>query len=287
MAYNQQLADALRNNDMNAYWNALYTSGELIHKDIAFDPQWANGTGYYDGAVKAKIPELEVGQVGRSIAPGENKRRILIMKTQFGNIVIFERYTPEKDGRIKGPILAIMSDVIYQSEMVGTDSLMSAERLDNIFGVSAIRENVALRLSAFLQTVKMGGRISRGMRFRRLEALLVFAGNFNRVIDVIRNSITSELAITNLTGFQLYAPDAVKDAHKNNHIPHRTDGFGLVGNDLKYRLTHWQAELIVKTPLIEVSGQNLDIIDNAYQSEASAISSDCLKMAEDLEAEFA
>lgn len=57
---------------------------------VEYNPEWANGTGYLDGAVTdLSIWDHVDGSRCRSI--DDNGRRILIAKTQFGNVVIFER----------------------------------------------------------------------------------------------------------------------------------------------------------------------------------------------------
>ena len=58
---------------------------------IQFNPDWNNGTGYFDGAFKGEyVPVVEPGQLVKSIDP--DGRRIIIVGTRLGNIVVFDRY---------------------------------------------------------------------------------------------------------------------------------------------------------------------------------------------------
>jgi len=61
--------------------------------DIAFDPQWENGTGYFDHA--CSMVELKRGETARS--QDEAGRKILLIGTSGGTIVIFKRYSNENN----------------------------------------------------------------------------------------------------------------------------------------------------------------------------------------------
>jgi hypothetical protein len=66
--------------------------------DIEFNPKWANGTGYYDHAVKGPdAPKLEIGEIRRCISAAPNNRKILLVGTFLGNVVVFQRYTDRED----------------------------------------------------------------------------------------------------------------------------------------------------------------------------------------------
>lgn len=64
-----------------------------INKVVAFDKTWANGTGYYDGACKAELPEVAVGEYFRTVDPGTNRRILGLKVAQGQNVVVFERYS--------------------------------------------------------------------------------------------------------------------------------------------------------------------------------------------------
>ena len=63
--------------------------------EIPFDPEWKNGTGYFDHAVDCYVPE---GRVVKSICP-DTERRIVLVGTVLGTVVVFERYTPKPEAK--------------------------------------------------------------------------------------------------------------------------------------------------------------------------------------------
>lgn len=64
-----------------------------ITTQVAYCPEWANGTGYFDGIVKADLG-LRPGDVAKAV--DNDDRRIIIIGTRFGNVALFERYSPSK-----------------------------------------------------------------------------------------------------------------------------------------------------------------------------------------------
>lgn len=68
---------------------------ETLHSsltEIEYKNEFANGTGYFDGALDFQFP-IGVHAVAFTAA-GEDKRRGVICKIQGGVICLFERYTP-------------------------------------------------------------------------------------------------------------------------------------------------------------------------------------------------
>lgn len=74
-------------------FNRFINTFKQITTVIAFDPKWANGTGYLDHAVKADLG-LRPGDIAKST--DNDDRRIIFIGTRFGNVVLFERYSPTK-----------------------------------------------------------------------------------------------------------------------------------------------------------------------------------------------
>lgn len=68
---------------------------DQITKEVAFSPTWANGTGYYDGAIKGLV--IGHGQVVRCY-DNTTDRLLIIVGCRGGNVVIHERYRQGKDG---------------------------------------------------------------------------------------------------------------------------------------------------------------------------------------------
>lgn len=89
-------ADAEPESAMGAFNRAYYNSPEIRYSD-----KWASATGYYDNAVDGgDHPRLAAGQVVRALSPLPNDRRLIIVGTCFGNVVLFERFTGGKSGVI-------------------------------------------------------------------------------------------------------------------------------------------------------------------------------------------
>lgn len=63
---------------------------------IAFSTEWKNGTGYLDKLVDADVG-LRPGECATTI--DDYKRRVLVIGSPVGNIVLFERYTPTEEAR--------------------------------------------------------------------------------------------------------------------------------------------------------------------------------------------
>ena len=68
-------------------------------KEIPFNEGWCNGTGYFDKAVKGQeAPVLTIGEMVRS-RDGFG-RRLIIIGTRFGNVVVFDRFTDQIDNGV-------------------------------------------------------------------------------------------------------------------------------------------------------------------------------------------
>lgn len=65
--------------------------------EIDFDPKWANGTGYYDYAVEAV--DLKPGEMAKSF-DASTGRRIILIGTRFGCVVVFDRYSNQDKGGV-------------------------------------------------------------------------------------------------------------------------------------------------------------------------------------------
>lgn len=58
--------------------------------EITFNPEWSNGTGYFDGAVTASIE-------APSKSSDQHGRKIFIIPTLVGNVIVFQRYAGDED----------------------------------------------------------------------------------------------------------------------------------------------------------------------------------------------
>ena len=66
-----------------------------IQTEVPFDPSWANGTGYLDGAVYHPLPP---GKMAKTI--DNYDRRVILIGTRFGTVVVFDRYRGQTDGGV-------------------------------------------------------------------------------------------------------------------------------------------------------------------------------------------
>lgn len=83
----------------NAATHSFYNLFHACNTTVVFNPQWSNGTGYYDHAV--------MGFLAPNLAPGQtvktetfDSRKMIIIGTEFGNCVFFERYAGGTNGII-------------------------------------------------------------------------------------------------------------------------------------------------------------------------------------------
>jgi hypothetical protein len=82
---------------------------------IEFNPDWANGTGYYDNAVSEK---LEIAEVRKTIT--SNDRRMLLIGTRYGTIVVFDRYSgPEHRVFVSNTPRSTLIDTLVPSGAIG------------------------------------------------------------------------------------------------------------------------------------------------------------------------
>lgn len=72
---------------------AVFSHISANAKEIQFDKNWKNGTGYLNGAVSADLG-LVPGEV-RSFVDDHGRRGVVI-GTRVGNVALFERYTDDR-----------------------------------------------------------------------------------------------------------------------------------------------------------------------------------------------
>lgn len=74
----------------------MQTIFESLHASLVrveFQKKWSNGTGYFDNAIGA-----DIGVGIRAVAwtaPAPDSRRGIIVRLSAGDVVLFERYTPD------------------------------------------------------------------------------------------------------------------------------------------------------------------------------------------------
>lgn len=76
-------------------FNSLLNKG----REIPFNPEWSNSTGYYDYVVRGEAaPILAPGEIACSRS--NNDRRLIIVGTRMGNACVFDRYSGQDDGGV-------------------------------------------------------------------------------------------------------------------------------------------------------------------------------------------
>jgi hypothetical protein len=66
-------------------------------ESIEFNSHWSNGTGYFDFAVYGEhAPRVPPGKVVKCMTPGN--RRMVVVGTHLGNVVVFDRYAGNERG---------------------------------------------------------------------------------------------------------------------------------------------------------------------------------------------
>lgn len=99
---------------------------------IEFNSNWANGTGYFDNAVKSKFaPLLNFGEV-RSCVSLNNRRLVIIGTNLLGdeteNIVLFDRYS-DRNGVIVQNWTAEAKAFLLENFEIDMTSSISEEKL--------------------------------------------------------------------------------------------------------------------------------------------------------------
>jgi|SRR6185312_15902543 len=260
IALRREVYEAQKQNDQSKYWNLIYNSDVLVESTVEYDANWANGTGYLNGAVNAKLPG-EIGAVIRCRVTEPNNRRILMVKTTFGNVVVFERYTPGEDATVKGPITMNIPAVVGTSEMIGSEGALSFEQLNSIFGFDGYTGNVGVRLQRFAESVADGGcHQTLRRKLRRCEAMLILSVNASRIFEILRESATPEYARAELMLTAWYA-DSVALMYKGKGVKYEKFG---IQPDGYYKLTATQADTIINTSFTQLTAMNSDKELNNY-----------------------
>lgn len=82
-------------NEVNKVFTAAF---ESCKKELPFQREWSNGTGYFDFAVTGDhAPKLGYGEIVKSTSPGG--RRVLMIGTRLGNVVVFDRFAEQAPGQ--------------------------------------------------------------------------------------------------------------------------------------------------------------------------------------------
>lgn len=111
---------------------------QKLEEVIVFNPSWANGTGYFDGAVNEP---LQPGKIKATNDP--SMRRLILIGTRFGTIVVFDRFSNQTDNGVfvtNAPNNSII-DLAVSGSSVG-----ETEMLVLLGGWGMVKENIGTQI---------------------------------------------------------------------------------------------------------------------------------------------
>ena len=112
-----------------------------IEKTIEFNPDWLNGTGYWDGAVDGEYaPKLGLGNLAKTV--DEFGRRAVFISTPDGNIVLFERYQAA-DGKPYGQINYQLPQNRFLSYLFGSSGEANETKFVQLVSAFDPTDNIA------------------------------------------------------------------------------------------------------------------------------------------------
>lgn len=114
----EKVKDAAAQSSMASYAAHVFETRFNDALPVEFNPAWANGTGYYDHVVKFHIP---VGKVYKTTDTG-TCRRLILIGTEHGTAVFFERYTPGH-----GPMVVVSNVPPQLRELVPNGALLGED----------------------------------------------------------------------------------------------------------------------------------------------------------------
>lgn len=96
-----------------------------IETEIPFSAEWLNGTGYFDGAVRAV--KLRKGHRAKSTAA--DGRRLVMVGTSVGTCVAFERYSPGTGSRF-----VIVTNLPSEARVLVPSGSLDIDQFAELFG---------------------------------------------------------------------------------------------------------------------------------------------------------
>lgn len=119
-----------------------------INLEIPFNPKWSNGTGYFDYAVYGEdAPVVPFGTMAKS--ESASGRRLIIIGTRLGNLVVFERTT--LPGAV--PVFTYNSTTVFKEGGWIKDEVISKDEMELIVGVGPY-PNLGKRIDNIFQSMK-------------------------------------------------------------------------------------------------------------------------------------
>lgn len=109
-------------------------------KAIPFDPAWEESCGYFGGALYEDGPVLLAGEIVKSV--DDHGRKILMIGTQLGNAVVFQRYSNNEEVFVKN----FPTQLNWFSQFA-VGAQVHPDAMDWIFG-TAEEGNISQKLAA-------------------------------------------------------------------------------------------------------------------------------------------
>lgn len=120
-----------------------------VTTEVKFDPAWANATGYLDYIVKADIG-LRPGDIAKFTTL--NDRRGIVVGTRFGNVCVFERYSPEGEERSKVYVSNIPAKIRFLcTSYMGIGSALEPDGIDFLLGRGIMKSTIGDRLEDLME----------------------------------------------------------------------------------------------------------------------------------------
>lgn len=135
-------------------------------REVEFSGHWLTTSSYYDGAMEGEhAPQLDIGEIVRSISPAPNSRKLLIIGTPFGNVVVQQRYTKSDD------VLALCSTYWFRRACdTFFTSPLTLENMHMLFGIEGF-PNIGIMLQNALGFEYPDSNMDRIKESRRLYML--------------------------------------------------------------------------------------------------------------------
>jgi hypothetical protein len=168
---------------------------------IEFKPEWANTTGYLNGAVYEPLE----GDDGTAYACMDNHhRKIILVKTCFGNVVVFQRYSHGELGGVTGNFPTELRPWL-------PSGAWSADSLElNVSPYLDAGCNIGVKLKQLRNNFdRVGYKLLRTINGTPMRKVMVLLGNANDTngITVVEGIIVREDA--NGRSFAIALPDGV------------------------------------------------------------------------------
>ena len=121
-----------------------------IGKVIGFDPDWHNGTGYFNALQQAK-GLVKNGEFAKTV--DNHGRRIIVLGTALGNVVIFERNSPSEEQRSQVLVTNCPTSLKHMLMLSGA---LTPDHLDSLIGsrpTASPWDNVGSKLDTMIKAI--------------------------------------------------------------------------------------------------------------------------------------